>query len=1127
MKRQTPKFVFGEAGLPVRKELRAVMSDEFETLFAGPEVVDQVLNDFQDCWRRNEPPSLTGFLRRIQDQPGSVRETLRVRLIQLDQAVRWQLWRKQTDALVRTVEGAGKRTDRSVSRQPPLLEDYARNCPEIGPVDSLPLELVVHEFQLRVECRDDPKVEEYERRFPQFASTLSTAILTMLVDSDTAKIGPDGITLSEPAYLKRTSTKTSSNTQTEPMQPSEMPQPPRREVRRVQAERQFGQYELLYELARGGMGVVYKARDVEIDRPVALKMILAGKLASPRDIQLFQDEAKSAGNLKHENIVPIYGAGEIRGKHFIAMAFIEGQSLLDLVREKPLAPRRAAEIVELVARALHYAHTQPKPVFHRDIKPANILMDSSGKPYVTDFGIAKRVEGKDTNATLVNLPLGTPCYMPLEQAKCLMAEIGPWSDVYSTGAVLYHLLTGKPPFLADTVTETLRQVEQEDVVSPRQLNHQVNADLEAVCLMCLEKDWRNRYQSAQELADDLRRFLNHEPTKARPLSAIGRLARWCRRNPAVAALTMTTALLLIAISIGASIAYFRMKDLADRESGLKIEAQEERDKKKKALDDATSAKDEADRLKKIADAEKAKADLQRAKAEKSASDAIKEQIKAKEQERLADARKRDAEAKEMEADEQRNIAYAKKLEADRKATEAVNARNEAQQNLQRAINTVDQLLTFTADEGLKDLPGGERIRKGLAQEALRQLDPLLKANPKDQQAQLALAKIKHVQARLEAITAPGAEVDSIFEESIGLYQNLLNENPQQMEVLIGLAAAYRSYGDSLTDRSQRDGAQKFELLNRALTQFGFGTDLSGKISDPVAANDLKLNFDFELARTYLSRSICLKYQKKNEDGIRDAKAASKQFEELVNHVPDEERRNRVKRHWASNLRNIVNLESQQNTKPDITQLNTWLEQLERAKESQKQLLQRNRDSIDLMHDLALTKFTQAYLLIREARLYEMVTPKKYDEGLAEFEEAKKTFSYLVVRFEEIPKYELHRIFTLELSAIVLADKAKLLEAAQVLMEAEIAIRKYNDKNSAVKQEDVQLRIADFAADISEDLLIMGDRTNAAKITAWALPSARALRSEAEDLGLRANAAALENKIKAIDMRIRASSGSSK
>jgi tRNA A-37 threonylcarbamoyl transferase component Bud32/ABC-type nitrate/sulfonate/bicarbonate transport system permease component len=268
--------------------------------------------------------------------------------------------------------------------------------------------------------------------------------------------------------------------------------------------RYFGEYELLEEIARGGMGVVFKTRQVKLNRIVALKMILSGELAGEEEVQRFKTEAEAAANLDHPGIVPIYEIGEHNGQHYFSMGFVEGQSLADRVKEGPLPPREAAEIVKKVAEAVAYAHE--KGVIHRDLKPANVLLDAKGEPKVTDFGLAKQVES-ESDLTRTGAVMGTPSYMPPEQAAGKTDKVGPRSDVYSLGAVLYCLLTGRPPFHAANTFETLKQVIEEPPVLPRRINSQVSRDLETICLKCMAKDPNARYPTATSLGADLNQFL--------------------------------------------------------------------------------------------------------------------------------------------------------------------------------------------------------------------------------------------------------------------------------------------------------------------------------------------------------------------------------------------------------------------------------------------------------------------------------------------------------------------------------------------------------------------------------------------------------------------------------------------
>lgn len=318
--------------------------------------------------------------------------------------------------------------------------------------------------------------------------------------------------------------------------------------------RYFGDYELLEEIARGGMGVVYKARQINLNRIVALKMILSGQLASEEDVKRFYTEAEAAANLDHPGIVPIFEVGEHQGQHYFSMGYIEGQSLAQKVAEGPLPPREAAELVKKICEAMAYAHE--RGVIHRDLKPANILLDQIGQPRVTDFGLAKQLN-VDSGLTGTGQILGTPSYMAPEQASG-KAEVGPLADVYALGAILYCLLTGRPPFQAANPMDTLLQVLDREPIALRQLNSAVPKDLETICLRCLQKVSMNRYESSATVGDDLKRFIAGEPVQARPVGRLERSWRWCKRNPALASLASLAVCLLIGGSILSS--YFAINE---------------------------------------------------------------------------------------------------------------------------------------------------------------------------------------------------------------------------------------------------------------------------------------------------------------------------------------------------------------------------------------------------------------------------------------------------------------------------------------------------------------------------------------------------------------------------------------
>jgi WD40 repeat protein/serine/threonine protein kinase len=331
----------------------------------------------------------------------------------------------------------------------------------------------------------------------------------------------------------------------------------------------LGDYQLLEKIGQGGMGVVYRARQRGADRIVALKVIRPDRLndllsEERREwLERFRREGQLAARLEHESIVAVYDVDEIDGQAYYAMRYVEGQSLAALLRERPLANPQAAALLETVARAVHFAHE--RDVFHRDLTPRNILLDAQERPFVTDFGLAKWL-GAPCEMTPTGEPMGVPSFMSPEQARDA-SRITAASDVYSLGAILYTMLTGRPPFQAATPLETLRQVQDNEPSGPRQLNPAVDRDLETITLKCLHKEPARRYASAQELADDLRRYCRHEPIRARPVGPLGRLRRWRRRNPALAAAIAGVILALvtgiIASSSFATVAHNRSEHLRD------------------------------------------------------------------------------------------------------------------------------------------------------------------------------------------------------------------------------------------------------------------------------------------------------------------------------------------------------------------------------------------------------------------------------------------------------------------------------------------------------------------------------------------------------------------------------------
>ena len=338
-------------------------------------------------------------------------------------------------------------------------------------------------------------------------------------------------------------------------------------------------YEVEALLGRGGMGVVYRARQLGLNRAVALKMLLAGAYATRSERQRFAREAELVAGLRHPNLVQIYDVGDLDGRPYFTMEFVEGGSLADAIAGTPRPGRQAAELVATLADAIAAAHRGG--VVHRDIKPSNVLLTADGTPKVTDFGLARRLE-VGSSLTHTGTPVGTPSYMAPEQARGRPRAIGPAVDVYALGAILYELLTGRPPFRAETPAETVHQVLYQDPAPPSRLNAKVPRELETICLKCLHKEPERRYASAGDLAEDLWRFLDGRPIVARPVPFWERGIKWARRRPAIAALISAVLLLLTSFLGGGVWSYAEInrsltkaESLAQAEAKAKALAQEQ------------------------------------------------------------------------------------------------------------------------------------------------------------------------------------------------------------------------------------------------------------------------------------------------------------------------------------------------------------------------------------------------------------------------------------------------------------------------------------------------------------------------------------------------------------------------
>jgi WD40 repeat protein len=402
------------------------------------------------------------------------------------------------------------------------------------------LDLIYHEVLLRRQAGRRPTVDDYQSRFPKLADAIRR-----LFEVD------DVIEAPEPAA-------SGALASSRPAAPPSIPG--------------FDVNELL---GHGGMGVVYRARQTALNRPVALKFLRSGELATATQLDRFRSEAEAVARLRHPNIVQIHGVGEHDGQPYLVLEYLEGGSLAATLGGTPRAPHVVAALVDVLAGAVEHAHE--RGIVHRDLKPSNVLMTSDGTPKIADFGLAKFLD-ELTDSIESGSMVGTPTYMSPEQASGRKGRIGPSADVYALGSILYEGLCGRPPFCADTPLETLRQVVSDEPLAPSRLSPRVPRDLETVCLKCLEKDPTRRYATAGALAADLRRFLQGLPVAARPASALERAVRWCRRNPRIATLTGVVIALLMVVIIGLSlgVAVLRKQQKATLSHLRRIEAAERR-----------------------------------------------------------------------------------------------------------------------------------------------------------------------------------------------------------------------------------------------------------------------------------------------------------------------------------------------------------------------------------------------------------------------------------------------------------------------------------------------------------------------------------------------------------------------
>ena len=747
---------------------------------------DALARQLWDLWRQGQQPKLETFLRDAGELPV---ERLAA-VVRIDQHERWR-W---GDAIAVEVY---------LDRYPVL-----KNHPE-------GVNLIFDEIQLRQERGESVPLDEYYRRFPEYAARIWEHARTQTAASDESQrylasraVRPQiASTSSEvtprPAdsaeVIQRlheaqanafavtglrppdavVTKKFGTDSKTPPLRPAERP---------VESDGhvilEVPGYEILEELGRGGMGVVYKARQLSLKRLVALKMIRAAETAEPHELARFKAEAEAAAQLQHPNIVQIYEIGEFKGQPYFSLEYVDGGSLSERLRLDLPTPKQAAALLRTVAEGIHFAHV--KGIIHRDLKPANILLkdDSAGMKNgedqkdeggtmkdekrqvtghssfklqpssvkITDFGLAKQLAG-DSGRTSIGTVVGSPSYMPPEQAKGQIDRISPRSDVYSLGAILYEMLTGRPPFRAATAVETMAQVASEEPMAPSRLQPRLPRDLETICLKCLQKDPNKRYASAKSLAADLQRFLGGEPITARPISTVERGWRWCRRNPAVAVLAAGLVVVVVASFVLLSLLYWR-----------------------------------AESQRKLAEANEAKAESQR----RLAAD---NEAKARKEERIAAGRLADnannvalfmyqsGQFSQAESGYRQAIALRSKLAAEEPAEP-----EHRRQHAAALINLANVL---------KDT-GRSADAETASREALALLDQLIRDKPNDPQTRRALAACLNNWANQLTEEGRFDEAKTSFNRALDLQEKLVAEFPGDLLFTYELGNSYANYGLMLT-----------------------------------------------------------------------------------------------------------------------------------------------------------------------------------------------------------------------------------------------------------------------------------------------------------------------------------------
>ncbi len=731
-------------------------------------------------------------------------------------------------------------------------------------------------------------------------------------------------------------------------------------------------YEILGTLGRGGMGVVYKARDKKLNRLVALKMILSGAHASPETLMRFKIEAEAVAKLQHPNIVQIFDIGERDGHPFFSLEYLDGGCLHNKLDGAPQQPKHAAAVIETLSRAIHYAHQ--RGIVHRDMKPANVLLAGDGTLKITDFGLAKQIDTEDSGQTGTEAILGTPTYMAPEQAAGMTREVGPAADIYALGAMLYEMLTGRPPFRGKTIMDTLQQVQFVEPVQPRRLQPNAPLDLQTICLKCLNKEPEKRYVSAEALADDLRAYLDNRPIKARPTPFVERVYKWMRRQPMQAALVAVSFVALCGLIFG-------VVNHLQQQSELRRTAESEA---------ATAKKNEGLAMNNAALA-----------------------VKAKEEE-----------TKRREDAENAKQAIQKESEAKEKQ------RKRATENFKQARAAVDQL-TILAQQNLVDRPGLEKVRDDLLNRVVVFYEEFIKTNTEENLTQdkgQAYRRLGDVQQMLGKNTDAAVS----YQQACDSCTDMLAKDPKSESARRELAETSINQWVVLADLGKQDLAdQALKQAHATLTalhkdfptktryvldlamcenDFAISAYLAGKLSDAEShaqkalkylsdaqgPNDSDPSFRLERARAYDALGLLYTAQAGTSEKPDDERSkASDQFALALTEIKPLVKRMPETTKYVKELGAVY----------------TNLGILLKARKDQSQALAIYQEAIDLFDGLAkkypdVTDYRHLAALNRSNRGDLLGQQMKFDAARTDLNAAIEALARLAKDFPKRPIYRL-------------------------------------------------------------------------------------------------------------------------